>query len=149
MPFDIKAFYKENKGQEKQAQYVATDKFIDGATNKPIPWTIREISAAEDQALKDRFTTIEKDKRTGMRTEIFDDNKYVLGLAAWGVVEPDLEDSGLQNSYGVKSPIRLLQKMLSAGEIQKLALKVIELSGLDDIETKSDFEMEYEEAKKN
>lgn len=149
MPFDIKAFYKENKQPEKQVQYVVSDKFVDPETKKPIPWTIREISADEDQALKDKFTTIEKDKRTGTRTEIFDDNKYVLGLATWGVVEPDLNDGNLQKSYGVKSPMRLLQRMLSAGEIQKLALRVIELSGLDDIDTKSDFDLEYAEAKKN
>lgn len=149
MPFDIKAFYKENKQPEKQVQYVVSDKFVDPETKKPIPWTIREISADEDQALKDKFTTIEKDKRTGTRTEIFDDNKYVLGLATWGVVEPDLNDANLQKSYGVKSPMRLLQRMLSAGEIQKLALRVIELSGLDDIDTKSDFDLEYAEAKKN
>lgn len=149
MPFDIKAFYKENKQPEKQVQYVVSDKFVDPETKKPIPWTIREISADEDQALKDKFTTVEKDKRTGTRTEIFDDNKYVLGLATWGVVEPDLNDGNLQKSYGVKSPMRLLQRMLSAGEIQKLALRVIELSGLDDIDTKSDFDLEYAEAKKN
>lgn len=149
MAFDIKAFYKENRQPENQVQFVVSDKFVDKETGKALPWTLREITADEDQQLKEQCTEITTDRRTGVRNEYFDQNKYIIGLACWGVADPNLEDSGLQKSYGVKSSYRLLQKMLSAGEIQKLALKVIELSGLDDIDTKSDFDREYEEVKKS
>lgn len=149
MPFDIKAFYKENKQPQTQAQFVVSEKFVDPKTGKPIPWTIREISAEEDQALKDKYTEITTDRRTGVRNEYFDQNNYIIGIATLGVVEPELDDRGLLESYNVKRPDKLLQRMLSAGQIQKLALKVIELSGLDDIDTNSEFDLEYAEAKKN
>lgn len=149
MAFDVKAFYKENKLPESTESYIASDKFID-KDGRPIPWTIRAISADEDQALKEKFTSRTTDKRTGMRSESFDQNSYVIGLAVRGVVEPDLTDRGLQKSYDCKNSFYLIQKMLSAGELQRLALKVIELSGLDEIDTESsDLEFDYMEAKKN
>lgn len=149
MAFDVKAFYKENRLPEERVPYVASDKFLD-SDGQPIPWTLRPIGAEEDQELKKQFTTITTDKRTGMRNEVFDQNGYIIGLAAKGVVEPELTDKGLQKSYGTTNSFRLIQKMLSAGELQKLALRIVEISGLDDIDTQSaELEYDYAEAKKN
>lgn len=149
MSFDIQAFYRENRKPLTEVKFVVSEKFVDKETGKPMPWTIREITAEEDQALKEKYTEITTDRRTGVRNEYFDQNSYIIGIAMLGVVEPDLEDPGLMQSYKTNKPDKVLQRMLSAGEIQKLALKVIELSGLDDIETHSDFDLEYAEAKKN
>lgn len=149
MAYDVKAFYKENKLPEEQQEYIASEKFVD-KDGHPIPWTIRAISADQDQALKEKFTSVTTDRRTGMRSESFDQNSYVIGLAVRGVVAPDLTDKGLQKSYGVTNSFKLIQKMLSAGELQKLALRVVEISGLDDVDTQdSELEFDYMEAKKN
>lgn len=143
MSYDLKAFYQDNKLPETQVEFLVTDKFVD-KDGKPIPWLIRAISAEEDQKIKDQFTEVTTDRRTGVRSESFDQNSYIIGLAAKGVAEPDLTDRNLQKSYGVTNSFYLLQKMLSAGELQRLALKVIEVSGLDDLEgSANDFEFDY------
>ncbi len=130
---DISFFYKENKKESETVQYVASDNFTDGDGN-PIEWTIKPLSADEDALIRESCTDTKENRRTGVINEIFDDNKYLLGITARGVVFPNLKDSGLQNTYGVRSETKLLRKMLNAGELQALALKVIEVSGLDDIE---------------
>lgn len=130
---DVSFFYKENKKEEQTFKYVASENFTDNDGN-PIEWTIRPVSADEDALIREACTEVKENRRTGIINEKFDDNKYLLGLTARGVVFPPLTDSGLQNTYGVRSETKLLRKMLNAGELQALALKVIEVSGLDDIE---------------
>lgn len=130
---DIEFFYQENKKEAEKVEYPASSSFVDGDGNI-INWIIRPVSAEEDAMVKKLCTETNRDKRTGTITETFDDNKYLLGLTAKGIVFPDLNNGKLQSNYNVRSATALLQKMLTAGELQSLALKVIEVSGLDDIE---------------
>lgn len=131
---DISYFYKENKREQETVSYVATNDFINPNTGEPLEWQIRPVTADEDAMIREACTTTKENRRTGVINELFDDNKYLLGLTARGVVVPNLKDPGLQKSYGVKAETSLLRKMLNAGELQSLALKVVEVSGLDDIE---------------
>ena len=146
---DISYFYKENKKEEPTVQYIASDSFCDSNDN-PIEWTIKPVSADEDALIRESCTDRKENRRTGIMNEIFDDNKYLLGLTARGVVFPNLKDKGLQGSFGAQSETTLLKKMLTAGELQSLALKVIEVSGLDDIEgTMNDNQRKTELLKNN
>lgn len=130
---DISYFYKENKKEEPTVQYIASDSFCD-ADDNPIEWTLKPLSADEDALIREACTERKENRRTGIINEIFDDNKYLIALTARGVVFPNLKDKGLQSSFGAQSETTLLRKMLNAGELQSLALKVIEVSGLDDVE---------------
>lgn len=58
-----------------------------------------------------------------------------------GVKEPNLKDKRLQEKFNVHTPIEALKKMLSAGEIEDLYIKISHLSGYG-MKT-------YEEVKKN
>lgn len=149
MAYTVENFFKPNKLEDQIVEYVASKNFVDDK-NKPIPWKLRPVTADEEASIRNKNTKDIKDKRTGTVTQTFDDTNYTMQLTACGVVEPDLLNAKLQDSYGARGAIPLLRKMLTAGELQSLALKVIEVSGLDDIETqKSDFELDTEIVKNN
>ena len=146
---DLSYFYKENKQEAENVNYPASKSFVD-QDGKIINWVIRPITAKEEAMIRERCTETRTDRRTGVINEIFDDQKYTLGLTAQGVVFPDLLNSQLQKSYGVNGATNLLKEMLTAGELQSLALKVIEVSGLDDIEgAAKENELKSELAKNN
>lgn len=145
----VEFFYKENKQEAQPIDYPASASFVDGEGNV-IPWKIRPVSADEEAKIRDKATEQIRDKRTGVINEIFRDQDYTVALTCQAVVFPPLTDRKLQSSYGVQGAGNLIRKMLSAGEFQSLALKVIEISGLDDIEgLKTDNELNSELAKNN
>lgn len=145
----LEFFYKQNKQEDKQVQYIASTSFVDG-DGKPVPWTLRPVTADEEANIRKMCTERHTDKRTGVIQEIMDDQNYTVGLTAQGVVFPDLYDKNLQQTYGVLDATSLLKAMLNAGELQSLALKVIEVSGLDDIESlKNENELKAELIKNN
>lgn len=149
MSYTIENFYKQNQVEAESIDYIASKRFVDD-NGKPIPWRIRPVTAEEEARLRVQYSKENKDKRTGVVTQTFDDTGYTLALTATGVVEPDLLNTKLQESYRVRGREALLQKMLYAGELQSLALKVIEVSGLDDIENqKTEFELDTEVIKNN
>ena len=52
-----------------------------------------------------------------------------LAVVLAGVVEPDLRNGELLRHYSAPTPAMLLPKLLSAGEIAELALRIERLSG--------------------
>lgn len=147
---NLECFYKQNKLPEQEIEYVASESFVNPDTNEPLVWKLRPLGADEEAYIRERATEVKTDRRTGVINEIFHDQDYTVALTAAAVVFPPLTDRGIQQSYGVNGQGNLLRKMLSAGELQSLALKVIEISGLDDIEgQKTDNEFKSEFAKNN
>ena len=57
------------------------------------------------------------------------DGDVAIAVVLAGVVEPNLRDGALLERYGVPTPAELLPKMLSAGEIDELAMRIERLSG--------------------
>ena len=57
------------------------------------------------------------------------DGDVAIAVVLAGVVEPNLRDGALRERYGVPTPAELLPKMLSAGEIDELAMRIERLSG--------------------
>lgn len=146
---DLSYFYKENKKEPEPINYVASENFVDGNGN-PIPWQIRPVTAKEEAAIRKNCTDRKTDRRTGVINETFDDVRYTQALTVQGVVFPNLFDRDLQKTYGASAAVDLLIEMLTSGELQSLALKVIEVSGLDDIEdTVKENEFKTELAKNN
>lgn len=130
---DISYFYKENKKETESINYIASENFCDQDGN-PIPWKIRPVTAKEEDTIRRNCTDRKTDRRTGVINETFDDTRYAQALTVQGIEFPNLFDKGLQKTYGVNSATGVLQEMLTSGEFQSLALKVIEVSGLSDIE---------------
>lgn len=97
----------------------------------PKPFRVRAISQAENDALVKAATLTYKD-RTGAKVKDFDRQKYVRSLIVAATVEPDFRDKELCEGFGTLDPAEVPGKMLLAGEFQKLADAISELSGFDD-----------------
>lgn len=97
----------------------------------PKPFKVKAISQAENDALVKAATLTYKD-RTGAKVKDFDRQKYVRSLIVAATVEPDFRDKELCEGFGTLDPEEVPGKMLLAGEFQKLADAISELSGFDD-----------------
>lgn len=97
----------------------------------PKPFKVKAISQAENDALVKAATLTYKD-RTGAKVKDFDRQKYVRSLIVAATVEPDFRDKELCEGFGTLDPAEVPGKMLLAGEFQKLADAISELSGFDD-----------------
>ena len=97
----------------------------------PRPFRVRAISQIENDALVKAATTSFRD-RTGGKTVEFDRVKYIRALVVAGTVDPDFREKELCDHFGVLDPEMVPGKMLYAGEYQKLADAIAELSGIGD-----------------
>lgn len=110
-------------------KFVASNRFI-GENGKPEEWEIKTITAEEDETIRKACTKkVPVNGRKGQFTQETDFNKYLGTLAAACTVYPNLNNTELQNGYGVMGADGLLKKMLNAGEYTEYLAKVQELNG--------------------
>lgn len=137
------AFMAQNAVQEENIKFVASNRFIDEKTKKPIEWELKCVDSQKDEELRKSCTkTIEVRGKKGQYTKDTDFDKYVGKLAVECIVFPNLNDAELQNSYGVMGAEALLKKMLKPGEYANLLSKVQEINGFNET-----FDEKVEEAK--
>ena len=137
----LTAFLKKNKRVRSNVFYAASADFTD-ENGTPALWELRPVTTAENEHIREACTREVTDKRGDVQRRV-DTAAYMAQLAAAAVVQPNLYDAALQDSYGVKTPEALLREMIdNAGEYAALLAKVSELSGFD-----RDFRAEIEEAK--
>lgn len=108
-------FLKENAGNRGEAEITVSDRFP--------AWRIRPIGADEDESLRRRCTVRVSDGHGGSFPEC-DPNLYLTAVAAASVVQPDLDDAELQNSYGVLGREKLLLAMLTKAEFDRLCAEI-------------------------
>lgn len=137
---DMSAFLKQNVADTDKKLIVVSERFVD-ANGEPQKWEIRRINADEDRKIEKHCTTEKRDRRTGTITQIRDDGEYVASIAAMAVEYPNLKDKDVQKSWDANSPVDLLRKMLTSGELLKLSKAVLKLSGLGDEELDEDVEL--------
>lgn len=100
---------------------VVSKRFKDEQGN-PIQWEIKALTAAENDELQQRsMMNVPVPGKRGQYSRELDQSKYTAMLLAESVVEPNLHDAELQDSYGVKSADALLGKMLCLNEYNVLA----------------------------
>ena len=137
---DIKAFLKQNKEVNENVKVVVSDGFKD-EKGKPIPFEIKELTAMEDEAIRNAcMKKVQVVGKKNQYTSELDSNRYIRLLCTNSVVFPNLKDAELQDSYGVSTPDDLLVAMLTAGEFNILAEKVSELSMNKSVITDEDIE---------
>lgn len=103
-------FFRTNAKTKTNGTYPATKALVD-ENGEPLLWTIRPINTAKNIELTDscKFDV----KIDGEVIEKFNDSKYFKKLICASVVEPNLHDKELQDSYGVMSPEDLVLEMIS------------------------------------
>lgn len=139
----LKRFLKQHKKVKENTTYPATKSLTDENGN-PLLWTIRPLTTKENDEIREECT-IEvpvKGKPNVYRNK-FNSSKYVAKMIVASVVEPNLYDKELQDSYGVMTPEELLKEMVdNPSEYQDFATFVQEYCGFD-----TSMEEKVEEAK--
>lgn len=136
-------FLKKNKAIRENVSYAASKSLTD-EDGKPLMWTIRPVSTKENEALRDEcMEDIPVEGRPWSYRPKLALRKYMAKLAAASVVEPNLYDKQLQDSYGVMTPEALIVEMLdNPAEYQAFVDFVQRFNGFD-----GSLEEKVEEAK--
>lgn len=128
-------FMKQNKVEKKTVAYKATKSLLD-EDGEPLLWTLKPItSKMNDEIREDCTTEVQIKGKANMYRQKVNSTKYVSRMICKTVVEPDLYDKELQDSYGVMTPEELLQAMVDdPGEYNDLATQVQEVNGFTSME---------------
>jgi hypothetical protein len=106
-------------------EIIISDRFKEDG--KPVPFKIRTISQAENDALAKKAQKV--DMVRGRRIQYQDDQKYTNSLIVACTVQPDFRDAELCQAYGTLDPLEVPGKMLLSGETAKLVEAIMTLNG--------------------
>lgn len=106
---------------------VGTVKLKLGRFEEPIE--IRALKAGEADKINERCF-VNKPGVKGRQERVFDAVAYNRGVSAASIVFPDLNDSELQESYGVRGAENLYSELFLLGEAAQILEKVTEISGI-------------------
>lgn len=136
-------FMKANKKVQENVFYAATKSLCD-ENGQPLPWEFRHISTAQAEAIReDCMKDVPVLGKPGMYRPKLKTSEYLRQMIAASVVEPDLFDRELQESYNVATPEDLLLAMVDdPGEYNDLAAFVQKFQGFN-----ISFDDKVEEAK--
>lgn len=129
---DLSRFLKTNKIKRENTTFAATKSLVDAKGN-PLPWTIKPLTTKENDAIRDEcmIDVPVKGKPNVFRPKL-DTSKYIGKMICTCVVEPNLYDKDLQDSYGVMSPDDLLKEMIDdPGEYQEFATFIQNFNGFN------------------
>ncbi len=132
-------FMKTNKVVKAQTTYAATSSLVDEDGNALL-WTIKPLTTRENDALRDECTTeVQIKGKTAMYRPKLNSSKYMAKMICASVVEPNLNDKELQDSYGVMTAEDLLKEMVDdPGEYTDFSSFVSQFNGFTSMEDKVD-----------
>lgn len=125
-------FMKKNKIVKENTTFPATKSLVD-EKGKPLEWTIKPLTTRENDDIRDAcmIEVPVKGKPNVYRPKL-DTSKYIAKMICACVVEPNLYDTELQDSYDVMTPEELLKEMIDdPGEYQTFASFVQGYNGFD------------------
>ena len=125
-------FMKANKAVKENGFYPATKSLCDEKGN-PLEWEFKHISSKENEEIRENCTIdIPVTGKPNMYRPKLKSSLYIQRMIAASVVVPDLFDSELQDSYGVKTPEDLLMAMVDdPGEYNDLLSFVQKFQGFN------------------
>ena len=126
------AFMKKNKKQKPNTKYPATKSLTD-EKGDPLLWTIRPLTTAQNEAIREScmYEVQVPGKKNQYRYQI-NSAKYIVKMLVASVVEPDLNNAELQDSYDVHGAEDLLKEMIdSPGEYNDFVQFVQDFNGFD------------------
>lgn len=125
-------FMKVNKIQRMNTTYAATKSLTDEDGN-PLLWTIKPLSTKENESIRDEcMIDVPVKGKPNMFKPKLNTSKYLAKMLCACIVEPNLYDKELQDSYEVTSPEALLQAMVdNPAEYQDFAAFVQNFNGFN------------------
>jgi len=105
-------FFKQNKAIRENKFFPATKSLLDD-DGKPLTWEIKPLTTKEDEVIRDSCTMeIQIPGKPGMYRNKLNTNAYIGKLIVASVVEPDLYNAELQDSYNVNTPEDLVKEIV-------------------------------------
>lgn len=126
---NLTAFLKNNVEIVNQVEYVASNRIKAG--DEPVAWKINVLQNKAIDKLRNRYTKMIKDGKTGVTREKFDSQGFNDAMLLESIVFPNLDDMELQDSWGVNDPLELVKAMLTPGEYADLLNAVVEAQGFE------------------
>ena len=125
-------FMKSNKTVKENGFYAATSSLCD-ENGKPLEWEFKHITSKENEDIREACTIdVPVTGKPNMFRPKLKSALYIQKMISASVVMPDLYDSELQDSYGVKTPEDLLLAMVDdPGEYNDLAAFVQKFQGFN------------------
>lgn len=114
-------FMKANKAVKENRSYAPT-KSLQDENGKPLEWEFRHITSKENEDIRDASTTeVQVPGKPNLFRPRLNPSKYMSKMIVASTVYPDLYDSELQDSYGVKTPEELVMALVDdPGEYNSL-----------------------------
>lgn len=127
---NLDRFLKANKIKKENTTYLATKSLTDEKGN-PLPWTIRPLTTKDNDRLRDECTIeVQVKGKANLFRPKLDTSKYMAKMIVASVVEPNLYDKTLQDSYGVMTPEDLIKEMIDdPGEYNDFASFIQNFNG--------------------
>jgi hypothetical protein len=128
----LSLFLKQNKTVRENVKFAATKSLCD-EKGEPLLWELKPLSTAQNEAIQEVcMTEVPVKGKPNMYRPKLDTATYMKKSICACVVEPDLHNVELQNSYGVMTPEDLLMAMVdNPAEYQELAKVVQKMNGFD------------------
>lgn len=125
-------FMKQNKIAKENTTFPATKSLVDEKGN-PLEWVIKPLSTKENDDIRDAcMMEVPVVGKPNMFRPKLNTSKYIAKMLCACIVEPNLYDKELQDSYGVMTPEELLKEMIdNPGEYQALTAFVQEFNGFN------------------
>lgn len=129
---NLTMFLKKNKVQKENTTYAATTSLCDDK-EKPLEWVIKPLTTSETEAIREECTMeIPIPGKPNMFRQKMKTGKYLAKMVVASVVEPNLNNAELQDSYGVKNPEELLQQMVDdPGEYNAFVMFIQEFNNMN------------------
>jgi hypothetical protein len=125
-------FMKQNKIAKENTTFAATKSLVD-ENGEALLWTIKPLTTRENDDIRDAcMVDVPVVGKPGMYRPRLKTSEYIAKMICACVVEPNLYDKDLQDSYGVMTPEELLREMVDdPGEYNDLATFVQNYNGFD------------------
>ena len=125
-------FMKQNKAVKENTTFPATKSLAD-ENGKPLEWVIKPLTTKENDVLRDECVIdVPVTGKPNVYRPKLNTSKYIAKMMCACIVEPNLYDKELQDSYGVMTPEELLKEMIDdPGEYQAFISFVQDFNGFN------------------
>ena len=125
-------FMKQNKIAKENTTFAATKSLVD-ENGKPLEWTIKPLNTSENENIREScMMDVPVTGKPNMFRPKLNTSKYIAKMCAASVVEPNLYDKDLQDSYGVMTPEDLLKEMIDdPGEYNDFVAFIQDFNGFN------------------
>ena len=125
-------FMKQNKIKKENTTFAPTKSLLD-ENGEPIKFKIKPLTTKENDDIRDACTIdVPVIGKPNMFRPKLNTAKYLSKMLCYCIIEPDLFDKELQDSYGVMTPEDLIKEMIDdPGEYQDFVVFVQDFNGFN------------------